>query len=52
MVTTAIWAEGISKITILARSAIAREYFLIDYTKNRTSNSGIFLIDLLVLNRA
>ena len=41
LVTAAIWAEGISKITILAQSAINQEYYLIDYTKDRFNNSGI-----------
>ena len=41
LVTAAIWAEGISKITILAQSAINQEYYLIDYTKDRFNNSGM-----------
>ena len=41
LVTAVVWAEGISKITILARSASANEYYLIDYTKNRFSDSSM-----------
>ena len=43
LITTAIWAEGISKITILATSAVNQEYYLIDYTKDRFSNSGMMV---------